>query len=90
MKGWFLILVVAMIGGGCASFEEAYVLDREFGQAQMQSWDRLIAYPDGRYAERVPEGLNGIHAESAMGVYHKSFSKEPTESEVIKLGFSEH
>jgi len=86
MKWGLLILLFAVVGSGCASFEEAYILDREYGQAQMQSWDKLIAYPDGRYADQVPEGIEGINAESAMGVYHQSFAKPPTPTEVIKLG----
>lgn len=83
-------LIVAALAlaccAGCAMKEEAYYLDREFGKAQMESWDKLIAHPDYRYADREPEGLEGIHAEPAMGVYHKSFAKEPTRREVFQLG----
>lgn len=86
MKWTFLILIVALISTGCASFEETYYLDREFGKAQMESWDKMIAYPESQYADKQPEGLEGIHAEPAMNVYHRSFSKEPTKTNVIKFG----
>jgi hypothetical protein len=31
---------------GCASMEEAYYVDREFGLAQQAAWDNQVAYPD--------------------------------------------
>jgi hypothetical protein len=86
MRWSFLILIAAVTFTGCASFEEAYVLDREFGKAQMETWDKMIAYPDSKYADKQPEGMEGIHAEPAMGVYHRSYSKEPTATNVIQLG----
>ncbi|WP_305041472.1 hypothetical protein [Geoalkalibacter sp.] len=86
MKKLIVVALVLAFGAGCAMKEEAYVLDREFGKAQMESWDKMIAYPHAPYAEAQPEGLEGIHAEPAMGVYHKSFAKEPTRREVFQLG----
>jgi len=86
MKKWFLILAALIACAGCSTLEEAYFLDREYGQAQMASWDKMIANPDARNAENEPTGMEGIHAEPAMRVYHKSFSKEPTKTDVIKLG----
>ncbi|MDO3378429.1 hypothetical protein [Geoalkalibacter halelectricus] len=86
MKTLMMIVLAAALCAGCATFEEAYYIDREFGQAQMESWNKMIAYPDGRYADREVEGLDGIHAEPAMGVYHRSYSKEPTRGQVFQLG----
>ncbi len=84
---WFIVaLIAAVLCLGCSMTEEAYYLDREYGKAQMESWDKMIAHPDYRYADRQPEGLEGVHAEPAMDVYHRSFSKEPTESDVIQFG----
>jgi len=86
MKWSLLILIVAVALVGCAAFEETYYLDREFGQAQTETWDKMIAYPESKYADKTPEGLEGIHAEPAMEVYQRSFSKEPTPTNVIKFG----
>ncbi|HKI51622.1 MAG TPA: hypothetical protein VJ995_06080 [Geothermobacteraceae bacterium] len=86
MNLWILVLVAVFVCSGCAKFEEANFVDQEFGQAQMESWDKMIANPDGRYADKDPEGLDGIHAEPAMSVYNKSFSKEPTAAKIIKFG----
>ena len=79
-----LSIVSLLLFSGCA--QEAYYIDQEFGEAQMESWDKMIAYPAERYADKQPEGLEGIHAEPAMDVYHRSFSKEPTKTNVIKFG----
>ena len=86
MKWSLLILVVAVTLAGCAAFEETYYLDREYGQAQMASWNKMIANPESKYADKTPEGLEGINAEPAMAVYQRSFSKEPTPTNVIKFG----
>jgi hypothetical protein len=86
MKIWPLILSVLVLCAGCAAIEEAYVLDREFGRAQMESWDKMIVYPDYRHADQQPAGVEGIHAEAAMEAYHWSFSKRPTETNVIQFG----
>jgi len=86
MKKWFLILAAVIACAGCSTMEEAYFLDREYGQAQMASWEKMIVNPHPQHAESLPEGMEGIHAEPAMRVYHKSFSKEPTKTDVIKFG----
>jgi hypothetical protein len=86
MKGLFVAGFALFLLTGCASFEEAYYLDREFGKAQMESWNKMIAYPDYRYADQEPEGMAGIHGEAAMDIYHRSFDKEPTHTEVFQLG----
>lgn len=88
MKRTFLIIAAMCFLGGCAATEEAYFVDREFGEAQMKSWDKMIANPDSQNADRQPEGMEGIHAESAMKVYHESFSKKPTETNIIQFGIT--
>jgi hypothetical protein len=70
---------------GCASLEEAYYVDREFGQAQMASWDSQVAYPDYRFAAKTPQNIDGITAEEIMNVYNKTFAKEPTQTEVFQF-----
>lgn len=86
MKTLTLIVSVAslLFLAGCA--QNAAYVDEEFGQAQMASWEKMIAYPDGLNADKQPEGLEGINAEPAMDVYHRSFAKKPTETNVIKFG----
>ena len=86
---WLLLMTFVVACIGCAPFEETYYIDREFGHAQMHSWDKLIAHPDYRYADNQPEGLEGINAEAAMDVYYRSFTKEPTKTNVIQFGFGE-
>ena len=49
-----VILATALLAG-CASFEEAYYVDREMGQAQMMAWDNQVAYPDYRHIAKTPE-----------------------------------
>lgn len=83
-------LTVAMVLlSGCASLEEAYYVDREFGKAQMASWDSQVAYPDYRYASRVPEGIAGITSEEIMGVYNNTFAKEPQNVDVFQFEISQ-
>ena len=89
MRYGLMFVVILVFITGCASMremEEAYELDREFGRAQMESWDKMIAYPDSPYSDKIPEGLEGINAEPAMEVYQKSYSKAPTETNVIEFG----
>lgn len=43
---------------GCAALEEAYYVDREFGTAAQNTWDRQVAHPDLRHAGNLPRGLD--------------------------------
>ena len=86
MKAIVLGITVAALLSGCASLEEAYYLDREFGQASQATWDRQIAYPDRCYANNVPEELNGITAEEIMSVYNQTFGRQPEKVNVFQLG----
>lgn len=51
---------------GCATLEEAYYVDREYGKASQDTWDRQIAHPDLRYSGNLPRGVDGKSAEQAL------------------------
>lgn len=51
---------------GCAALEEAYYIDREFGTAAQNTWDRQIAHPDLRHAGNLPRGLDPRTAEDTL------------------------
>lgn len=70
---------------GCASLEEAYYVDREFGLAQQAAWDSQVAYPDYRYAAKTPETTDGVTAEEIMSVYNETFAREPEQMEVFQF-----
>lgn len=74
---------------GCASFESAYYVDREFGQATQFSLDQQILYPDYRYAETMPVGTPGIIAEEIMGVHIETYKQEPEKVEVFQFGLEQ-
>ena len=83
-----VLMIGLLLGlGGCASLEEAYIYDREFGQAIQTSLDSQIAYPD-RQQNRTPEGSEGITAEEIMNVYNQTFAEKPQQINVLKLGSS--
>jgi hypothetical protein len=89
MKAIILAITATVLLAGCASFEEAYYLDREFGQDSMAAWDGQVAYPDYRYAKNTPEGTNGITAEEIMDVYNETFAEEPEKVDVFQLGIQQ-
>ncbi|OQY25065.1 MAG: hypothetical protein B6I37_02340 [Desulfobacteraceae bacterium 4572_35.2] len=86
MRDFLLTIAVTIVLSGCASFEEAYQLDQEFGEASQITWDQQVANPDYRYAESMPENLSGITAEEVMNVHNETFAEEPTEIDVFQLG----
>ncbi|MEN8729652.1 MAG: hypothetical protein AB1Z51_07655, partial [Desulfuromonadales bacterium] len=69
MKYKVLVIGFMLALGGCASFEEAYIVDREFGQATQAAIASQVAYPD-RQSFKTPEGTEGINAEEIMNVYN--------------------
>jgi DNA-binding sugar fermentation-stimulating protein len=85
MNGKLLAIIAFLVLGGCASFEEAYHLDREFGEANRAAWERQIAYPDRR-VETAPEGMEGITAEKVIGVHIDTYDREPTKVDVFSIG----
>jgi hypothetical protein len=93
MKTMFLLVASSILLVGCASMEEAYYVDREFGQQSQETWDMQVAYPDYRYATnqstgeiKNPENLEGLPAENVMEVYTNTFGEAPTEANVIEFG----
>ena len=96
MKTMILLLASSILLVGCASFEEAYYVDREFGQRSQETWDMQVAYPDYRYAVdqttgefRNPETLEGLPAENVMEVYTDTFAEAPTEGSVINFNLTD-
>lgn len=85
-----LLSVAALfLAAGCASFESAYYVDREFGQATQFSLDQQILYTDYRYADIMPVGTPGIIAEEIMGVHIETYKQEPEEVNVFQLGLQQ-
>ena len=85
-KVLFIGFILAL--GGCASVEEAYVLDREFGQATQAAWASQVAYPD-RQTVKTPEGTEGITAEEIMDVYNQTFAEKPQQINVLDFGLAD-
>lgn len=73
------ILFGAIILAGCASFQEAYHTDRNYGVNYHAMWDKQIAYPDAPYADTTPEGHEGIMSERVMDVYNDTYGEPPRE-----------
>lgn len=81
-----LLIIGFLLGlGGCASFEEAYIYDREFGRATQATWESQVAYPENRKMN-APEGLAGITAEELMDVYNGTFGEKPQQLNILNLG----
>ena len=80
-----LILVLAALALAACSME-AQQIDRDWGKAQMASWDSIIANPHPQPAGNPPTGLDGINAEGAMESYNNGFWKEQKPSGVFTLG----
>ena len=68
-----LLFVATVFLTGCA--QEAYYADNEFGIASMDAFDRQIVHKDYVYADKNVDGLEGLHAEQTMGLYHNSFGE---------------
>ena len=85
MKYRVLIIGFLLGLGGCASFEEAYIYDHEFGQATQATWASQVAHPEA-LDKKAPEGLAGITAEELMGVYNGTFGEKPQQLNILNLG----
>lgn len=86
MRTYLLIFAASIVLSGCASFEEAYYLDREFGEASQETWAQQVVPAEDRHAESLPETLSGITAEEVMAVHNETFAAEPTKIDVFQLG----
>jgi len=83
-------MITAMVLlAGCASMEEAYYVDREYGLAQQVTWDNHVAYPDYRHVAKTPQTTEGVTAEEIMNVYNGTFSEAPEQVDVFQLGITQ-
>ena len=73
MKYLTLLFFTAVVLTGCA--HEAYYADNEYGVASMDAYDRMIVHKDYKYANKTVDGMEGLHAEPTMGLYHDSFGE---------------
>jgi hypothetical protein len=95
MKTTILLIAASLLLAGCASLEEAYYVDHEFGRASQQSWDMQVAYPDYRYVYdqdgnmKNPEGVEGIAAEGFMDVLTETYGEKPSEGEVLQFSLTD-
>ena len=85
MKKTYIILITLALLAGCASFEEAYYLDREFGQASRETWNKQILNPEAQTTKKVPTDIAGINTERAMDTHNKSFGDIPEKTEVYQF-----
>jgi len=85
MKYGLLYISILLGLSGCASLEEAYHLDREFGESSRVSWRQQVAYPETETLQ-TPEGVSGIAAEGIMAVYNGTFAEKPQQLNILSLG----
>jgi hypothetical protein len=95
MKTMFILLAASILLAGCASLEEAYYTDHEFGKNSQKTWDMQVAYPDYRYVYdkdgnmKTPENMDGIAAENVMQVYNQTFSEKAQRVDVLEFGVTD-
>jgi len=82
------ILFTFILLNGCAAFEEAYYVDREFGMSSQALFDRQIAYSGQHTVTDPPEGLMGIDAEKMMVTHNVSFGKPTKETNVFNISLT--
>ena len=80
MKHIIYILFALIMLAGCAN--EAYYADHEYGMATVDAFDRQIVHKDYAYANTPVEGMDGIHAEPTMEMYHGSFGAGFTQESI--------
>ena len=83
---YLLPIVLGLMLTGCASFQEAYYLDREYGVASKAAWEQQIAFPDAAPEQQALMGMEGITAEEIMSVYNGTFADEPMEQSILSFG----
>ncbi len=89
MKALAVLIAVTALLAGCATLEEAYYVDREFGQANQAAWDKMVAYPDYRHAGKTPEGTEGITAEEIMDVNNQTFAEKTQKTDIFQFGIKQ-
>ena len=80
MKPFILISLTLIFLSWCAN--EAYYSDREYGLATTDAFDRQILHKDYAHANKPVEGMDGIHAEPTMEMYHESFGQGFTQESI--------
>lgn len=80
-----LIIILAALALAACSME-AQQIDRDWGKAQMASWDSIIANPHPQPAGDPPAGLEGINAEGVMDSYNSSFWEQKKQADVFSFG----
>ena len=73
MKYLTLLFVASVALAGCA--HELNYADNEYGIASMDAYDRQIVHKDYVYADKNVDGMEGLHAEPTMEMYHDSFGE---------------
>jgi hypothetical protein len=95
MKTTILLLATSILLAGCASLEETYYVDHEFGKDSQMTWDMQVAYPDYRFVYdqdgnmKNPETLDGVTAENVMDNYHQTFSEKAQKIDVLDFGVTD-
>ena len=80
MKYLTLLFFAAVVLTGCA--HEAYYADNEYGVASMDAYDQMIVHKDYAHADKTVDGMEGIHAEPTMEMYHDTFGEGFTQDTV--------
>jgi len=83
MKYLTILLFSCLVLAGCA--HEASYADREYGMATMDAFDRQVVHKDYAYANEPVEGMDGLHAEPTMEMYHDSFGEGFTQESISVL-----
>jgi len=81
MKELAPVIAIVLLLAGCAPMS----VDRDFGTAQKNAWDRQIAFPDAPYADGKVTGTAGITAEEIMAVHNQTFAEKPQEVQVFQF-----
>ena len=83
MRYLMLIFVATIFMTGCA--QEAYYADQEYGIASMDAYNQQIVHKDYVHADKDVNGMEGLHAEPTMGMYHDSFGQGFTDYDVGEI-----
>jgi hypothetical protein len=80
MKYIAIIFLAGLMLSGCAN--EAFYADQEFGMASQDAFDRQVVHKDYAYASLPDDGMDGLHAEKTMNLYHNSFGEGFTQESI--------
>lgn len=84
MRYLTVVFVAAIFLSGCA--QEAYYADQEYGLATMDAFDQQIVHKDYKHADKSVDGMDGLHSEPTMEMYHDSFGEGFTVGDVGSVG----